>query len=397
MAGFFDMLRDPDENDQGQLDTANYNADVTKNFNSQIADIPPQVAQSPAENALYKQAGYIPGAEPNTWVTPMRGSLQKMQQREEQIQLARDAAYERKHGSTLFKIGDSLADSGRFFMSPLFWLSGEDTTKYDPSAVLETGYRKQFDASLAYREALYQKQLKSRDARDLYRNNLNTSNIQNQVQQFNSTVPKSTQGQLVFDYARMFNRIDDFNSRDPIKMEQLTREARVNAGQGKFVGRDNRFMETQTYNDLTVVGKRFRGVSEDIGAAYMNYRQLIKALDAQTGIGDVSAVFNYMKTLDPDSVVRESEFALAEGAAGLFARIQNILKKAQEGTGLTPKARSQMRTLATDLIETYEDKYDSVRDEEEASIRYLSDNDEDVTNFLGDFKQLYPNATIEPI
>jgi hypothetical protein len=55
MAGYFDMLRDPDENDQGRLDTANYNADVTKNYNSQIADIPPQVAQSPEENALYKQ------------------------------------------------------------------------------------------------------------------------------------------------------------------------------------------------------------------------------------------------------------------------------------------------------------------------------------------------------
>lgn len=397
MAGYFDMLRDPDENDQGQLDTANYNADVTKNFNSQIADIPPQVAQSPEENALYKQAGYIPGAEPNTWVTPMRGSLQKMQQREQQVQLARDAAYEKKHGSTLFKIGDTLADSGRFFMSPLFWLSGEDTTKYDPSAVLETGYRKQFDSSIAYREALYQKQLKSRDARDLYRNNLNTSNIQNAVQQFNTTVPGSTQGKMVFDYARMFNRMDDFNSKDPIKMQQLTREARVNAGQGKFVGRDNRFMEKQTYDDLTVVGKRFRDVSEDIGAAYMNYRQLIKALDAQTGIGDISAVFNYMKTLDPDSVVREGEFALAKDAAGLFQRLSNIAEEAKTGKGLTPKARAEMRNLATDLIETYEDKYESVRDQEEAGIRYLSDNDEDVTNFLGDFKQLYPNATIEPL
>lgn len=397
MAGYFDMLRDPDENDQGQLDTANYNADVTKNFNSQIADIPPQVAQSPEENALYKQAGYIPGAEPNTWVTPMRGSLQKMQQREEQVQLARDAAYEKKHGSTLFKIGDTLADSGRFFMSPLFWLSGEDTTKYDPSAVLETGYRKQFDSSIAYREALYQKQLKSRDARDLYRNNLNTSNIQNQVQQYNATVPKSPQGQLVFDYARLNGRMDDFNSRDPLKLQKLTREARVNAGEGMFVGVDNRFMEKQTYVDMTEIGKNFQGISEDIGAAYMNYRQLIKALDAQTGIGDISAVFNYMKTLDPDSVVREGEFALAKDAAGLFQRLSNLAEEAKTGKGLTPKARAEMRDLATDLIETYEDKYESVREFHEGKIKYRKGTDEDVSNFLGESKQLYPNATIERI
>lgn len=397
MAGYFDMLRDPDENYQGQLDTANYNADVTKNYNSQIADIPPQVAQSPEENALYKQAGYIPGAEPNTWVTPMRGSLQKMQQREQQTQLARDAAYEKTHGSTLFKIGDSLADAGRFFMSPLFWLSGEDTTKYDPSAVLETGYRKQFDASIAYREGLYQKQLKSRDARDLYRNNLNTSNIQNQVQQYNATVPKSPQGQLVFDFARLNGRMDEFNSRDPLKLQQLTREARVNAGEGMFVGVDNRFMEKQTYVDMTEIGKTFQGISEDIGAAYMNYRQLIKALDAQTGIGDISAVFNYMKTLDPDSVVREGEFALAKDAAGLFQRLSNLAEEAKTGKGLTPKARSEMRNLATQLIHTYEDKYEDVREFHKGKIEYRKGTEEDVLNFLGDFKQLYPNATIESI
>jgi hypothetical protein len=397
MAGYFDMLRDPDENDQGQLDTANYNAGVTKNYNSQIADIPPQVAQSPEENALYKQAGYVPGAEPNTWVTAMRGSLQKEQQREEQIQLARDAAYEKKHGSTLFKIGDTIADTGRFFMSPLFWLSGEDTTKYDPSAVLESGYRKQFDASISYREELYRKQLKSRDARDLYRNNLNTSNIQNQVQQFNATVPKSTQGQLVFDYARLNGRMDDFNSRDPIKLQQLTREARVNAGEAMVVGVDKRFMEKQTYDYMTQIGTQFKGISEDIGSAYMNYRQLIKALDAQTGIGDISSVFNYMKTLDPDSVVREGEFALAKDAAGLFERLSNIVTEAKTGKGLTTTARAEMRSLATDLIETYEDKYESVRKQEDKAVRYLSDNDEDVSNFLGEFKQLYPNATIERI
>ena len=320
-----------------------------------------------------------------------------MQQREQQTQLARDAAYEKTHGSTLFKIGDSLADAGRFFMSPLFWLSGEDTTKYDPSAVLETGYRKQFDASIAYREGLYQKQLKSRDARDLYRNNLNTSNIQNQVQQYNATVPKSPQGQLVFDFARLNGRMDEFNSRDPLKLQQLTREARVNAGEGMFVGVDNRFMEKQTYVDMTEIGKTFQGISEDIGAAYMNYRQLIKALDAQTGIGDISAVFNYMKTLDPDSVVREGEFALAKDAAGLFQRLSNLAEEAKTGKGLTPKARSEMRNLATQLIHTYEDKYEDVREFHKGKIEYRKGTEEDVLNFLGDFKQLYPNATIESI
>jgi hypothetical protein len=104
-----------------------------------------------------------------------------------------------------------------------------------------------------------------------------------------------------------------------------------------------------------------------------------------------------MKTLDPDSVVREGEFALAKDAAGLFERLSNIVTEAKTGKGLTTTARAEMRSLATDLIETYEDKYESVRKQEDKAVRYLSDNDEDVSNFLGEFKQLYPNATIEPI
>jgi hypothetical protein len=129
----------------------------------------------------------------------------------------------------------------------------------------------------------------------------------------------------------------------------------------------------------------------------MNYRQLIKALDAQTGIGDISAVFNYMKTLDPDSVVREGEFQLAKDAAGLFQRLSNLAEEAKTGKGLTDLARAEMRSLAQDLIESYEDSYAIARRQGEREIEYRQGNDEDVTNFLGDFKQLYPNATIQPL
>jgi len=399
MARYFDTLRDPTEA-EAKLESLNRadSPDLLRiNQNSDIRNLPVRKASNPVEEQALLRAGFMNNGTPGEFVSPVRNLTTEMQQYELAKRDARQAVYDEQGNSTMFKIGDTLADTGRLFMSPLFWLSGEDSRKYDPSEVRKSGYRAQLEASVGYTNELYKKADAHRLQRDAIReaNTRNDRTMRKQLHDLNS--PVSPQGKLVFDYAQLNGRMDDFNSRDPIKMQQLTREARVNAGQGKFVGRDNRFMEKQTYDDLTVVGKRFRGVSEDIGSAYMNYRQLIKALDAQTGIGDVSAVFNYMKTLDPDSVVRESEFALAEGAAGLFARIQNILKKAQEGTGLTPKARSEMRSLATDLIETYEDKYESVRDQEDAAIRYLSDNDEDVTNFLGDFKQLYPNATIEPI
>jgi hypothetical protein len=104
-----------------------------------------------------------------------------------------------------------------------------------------------------------------------------------------------------------------------------------------------------------------------------------------------------MKTLDPDSVVREGEFQLAKDAAGLFQRLSNLAEEAKTGKGLTDLARAEMRSLAQDLIESYEDSYAIARRQGEREIEYRQGNDEDVTNFLGDFKQLYPNATIQPL
>jgi len=399
MARYFDTLRDPTEAEARENEL--YRADNARlasiNEASDIRNLPVRKASSPVEEQALLRAGFQNNGIPGEFVSPVRNLTTEMQQYELAKREARQAVYDEQGNSTMFKIGDTLADTGRFFMSPLFWLSGEDSSKYDPSEIRKSGYRAQLEASVGYTNALYEKSIAHAQQRDAIReaNTRNDMTMRKQTRDLNS--PVSPLGKLVFDYARLNNRMEDFNSGNALRMQQLTQEARVNAGQGKFVGRGNRFMEKQTYDDLTVVGNRFTDVSEDIGAAYMNYRQLIKALDAQTGIGDISAVFNYMKTLDPDSVVREGEFALAKDAAGLFQRLSNIAEEAKTGKGLTSKARAEMRNLATDLIESYEDKYESVRDKEEARIRYLSDNDEDVTNFLGDFKQLYPNATIEPI
>jgi len=399
MARYFDMLRDPTEAEATENEL--YRADNARlagiNEASDIRNLPVRKASNPAEEQALLRAGFQNNGTPGEFISPVRNLTTEMQQYELAKRDARQAVYDEQGNSTMFKIGDTLADTGRFFMSPLFWLSGEDSRKYDPSEVRKSGYRAQLESSVGYTKALYEKSIAHADQRDAIReaNTRNDMTMRKQIRDLNS--PVSPQGKLVFDYARLNGRMDDFNSRDPLKLQQLTQEARVNAGEAMFVGANRRFMEKQTYDDMTEIGKNFQGISEDIGAAYMNYRQLIKALDAQTGIGDISAVFNYMKTLDPDSVVREGEFALAKNAAGLFQSLSNLAEEAKTGKGLTPKARTEMRNLATDLIESYEDKYESVRDYHKGKIGYKQGTDEDVTNFLGKSKELYPNATIEPI
>lgn len=61
-----------------------------------------------------------------------------------------------------------------------------------------------------------------------------------------------------------------------------------------------------------------------------------------TGASDIALIFNFMKMLDPGSVVREGEFATAENAGGAFERFGNMYNKLLTGERLTPKQRNML-------------------------------------------------------
>jgi hypothetical protein len=62
--------------------------------------------------------------------------------------------------------------------------------------------------------------------------------------------------------------------------------------------------------------------------------------------GDLSLIFAYMKMLDPNSVVRETEFANAQNAAGVPDQIRNLYNKAMTGVRLNPAQRTQFKGQA---------------------------------------------------
>ena len=71
---------------------------------------------------------------------------------------------------------------------------------------------------------------------------------------------------------------------------------------------------------------------------------------SDTGEGDLSLIFNFMKALDPGSVVRESEFALAETTAGIPQRILNMRQKLEKGDRLGATQRANMKSEAKKLL-----------------------------------------------
>jgi len=67
--------------------------------------------------------------------------------------------------------------------------------------------------------------------------------------------------------------------------------------------------------------------------------------------GDLALVFSFMKMLDPGSVVREGEQALARNAAGVPERIRTTYNNILEGETLSPKQRDQFKGEARRVLD----------------------------------------------
>jgi hypothetical protein len=94
------------------------------------------------------------------------------------------------------------------------------------------------------------------------------------------------------------------------------------------------------FSRANMLGDDYRSTTASIQKAADQYRTLVSAAEgAKAGVpaSQIALVFSYMKTLDPTSVVRESEYATAENARGVPESVRNQYNKVLDGTRLTPK------------------------------------------------------------
>jgi hypothetical protein len=105
----------------------------------------------------------------------------------------------------------------------------------------------------------------------------------------------------------------------------------------------------QEYNTQT---KNFQSVRE-------SFRR-VKSSE-NTPAGDISLVFGFMKMLDPDSAVREGEYATAENSAGIPTRVQNVYNRALTGKRLEPKQVAEFQSQARALYMAAQQQEQTVR------------------------------------
>lgn len=95
--------------------------------------------------------------------------------------------------------------------------------------------------------------------------------------------------------------------------------------------------------------KEFTNLSKKFSTVADSYRR-INAAEA-TAAGDLALIFNYMKMLDPGSVVREGEFATAQNAAGIPERLRAQYNRVTTGERLTKATRKDFRRQASKQFE----------------------------------------------
>jgi len=87
------------------------------------------------------------------------------------------------------------------------------------------------------------------------------------------------------------------------------------------------------------------------------------AIDQETPISDTAAATKIMKLLDPGSVVRETELAMAMQASGMLDRLTNYVNMKISGKKLTPEQRQDFLQLADGLLDAAAQAYNNKRNE----------------------------------
>lgn len=139
----------------------------------------------------------------------------------------------------------------------------------------------------------------------------------------------------------------------------------VSGGSGASIAQGNALaLGSGDFSTATRLRTEFaaRGGAEydTLAATFQNMRA---AAALNTGAGDISLVYAYMKMLDPTSVVREGEFATAEQAGGVPEKVINTYNRLIKGERLSPQVRADFLNSAAVRLATAQEQMQNASDQ----------------------------------
>lgn len=176
--------------------------------------------------------------------------------------------------------------------------------------------------------------------------------------------------------------------------KMLAKEAGLTPGTPeweRFMGAEPQYggLSGQALESVSKVRAELQGlpVTKDFQQSTQAISRIYSSAEKPSAAGDLAMIFNYMKMLDPGSVVRESEFQTASDAVAWLNKseengvmvpsiVRQGIQKMQTGEKLLPEQRLDFLSTATRIYEGVESDYQRVVDQYAGFIKpYVGEQD----------------------
>jgi hypothetical protein len=158
------------------------------------------------------------------------------------------------------------------------------------------------------------------------------------------------------------NRADDAADRAAAAADRAARaDLRAAANTERAIGNDEERLAREGIDAQAKLRGEFNALPAtkrfgDVRASREQIRALVNNPNT-TASDDLAMIFSFMRSLDPQSVVREGEFATAQGATGVPQQIINTYNRLLTGERLSPEQRKQFAQTADRLYQGEREQY----------------------------------------
>lgn len=175
------------------------------------------------------------------------------------------------------------------------------------------------------------------------------------------------------------------------KLKQLEFDAKMKAddlGKEKKEKEDT-FNRSEKLRDDWLKNKSTTN-SQAVQEAYSKIRNA-----GQSAAGDLSLIYGFMRMQDPQSTVREGEFATAQNSAGLPDQVRNMYNRIRTGERLNPVQRQQFIQQAGHIYSAQQQNQGKLDDEFKGLATRSGVSPEDVVLKIWDDPQTGEKKVVE--
>ena len=155
-------------------------------------------------------------------------------------------------------------------------------------------------------------------------------------------------------------------------------------------------MDNENFDDEHKLRSQFKGDISEIEKIDGAYDRIRSSAETPSAAGDLALIFNYMKMLDPGSVVREGEFATAQNSAGVPERIRAYYNNIMNGQRLTPEIRKDFLNQAGAIHKGQIKRYNDFVERHRTVAKRYGYNPDNIAVRRGDYDEMQPQPPQQP-